>query len=74
VSIKRSGKTDLNGRLEEAKVFDDGSMVARFSLVQHTKTGKNIPNKHKHNKWPQNIPNGRKTDQMDVKYNNIFQC
>jgi hypothetical protein len=43
--------------------------VARFVLVQHAKTGKNIPNKYKIDqidktciKWPQNIPNGRKID------------
>jgi hypothetical protein len=39
------------------------SRVARFFLVQHTKTGKNVPNNHKiyqmatkHTKWPLNIP------------------
>jgi hypothetical protein len=43
-------------------------------LVQHTKTGKNIPNNPKYNKWSQNILNGRKIDQMSIKYTNIFHC
>jgi hypothetical protein len=41
--------------------------VARFFLVQNTKTGKNIPNDHKiyhmditYLQWPQNRPNGHK--------------
>jgi hypothetical protein len=42
--------------------------IARFSLVQHTSTGENIPNGHKFTKWPQNIPNGRKIYQMATKY------
>jgi hypothetical protein len=40
---------------------------ARFFIVQHTKTEKNIPNGHKicqmttkYAKWPQNMPNGHK--------------
>jgi hypothetical protein len=44
-----------------------GGRVARFFLVQNTKTGQNVPNKHKMNqmaiKYPkclQNIPNGHK--------------
>jgi hypothetical protein len=36
--------------------------VARFSLLQHTKTGKNKPNDHKI------YPNGHKIDQMAVKW------
>jgi hypothetical protein len=35
--------------------------IARFFLVQHTKTGKNIPNNHK------NIPNVYKIYEMAVK-------
>jgi hypothetical protein len=35
--------------------------VARFFLVQHTKTGKNIP------KLPQNIPKGQKIYEVAVK-------
>jgi hypothetical protein len=41
--------------------------VARFSLIQHTKTGK-------YTKCPQNIPSVQmavKTDQMAIKNNNI---
>jgi hypothetical protein len=51
----------------------DASRVARFFLVQHTKTGKNIPNDYKidqmtvkYTKWPKiyqmtvNVPNDRK--------------
>jgi hypothetical protein len=37
-------------------------------LVEHTKTGKNIPNNNKNTKWPQNLPNGRKIDERDIKY------
>jgi hypothetical protein len=40
--------------------------VARFFLVQNTKTGKYIPNDHKDTKWPENIPNGRYIDQMAI--------
>jgi hypothetical protein len=46
------------------------SRVARFFLVQHTKTGKNIPNNHKiyqlatkYTKWQYNRPNGHKMNQ-----------
>jgi hypothetical protein len=35
--------------------------IARFFLVQHTKTGKNIP------KLPQNVPNCHKIYQIAVK-------
>jgi hypothetical protein len=38
--------------------------VARFFLVQHIRTGKNIQMTIKYAKWPQNIPNGRKIDQL----------
>jgi hypothetical protein len=41
-------------------------------LVQHTKTGKNIPNNHKmatkYTKWLQNKPNGYKINQTAIKY------
>jgi hypothetical protein len=42
--------------------------VARFFLVQNTKTGKNIPNYHK---IYQSVSNGRKIDQMVIKYTKI---
>jgi hypothetical protein len=42
--------------------------VARFLLIQHTKTGKNT----KYIKWTQNILNGRKINQVAMKYTNIF--
>jgi hypothetical protein len=52
--------------------FAVNTRVARFFLVQYSKTGKNIPNDHKINpkaikytKWLSNIPNGKK-------YTNIF--
>jgi hypothetical protein len=37
--------------------------VARFFLVQHTKTGKIYQKTIQYTKQPQNIPNGRKIDQ-----------
>jgi hypothetical protein len=46
--------------------------VARFFLVENTKTGKNIPNYHIITKWPQNISDGRKIDQIVIKYTKIF--
>jgi hypothetical protein len=39
--------------------------VARFFLVQHTKTGENVPNAE-HSKWTYSIPNSRKMDQMNI--------
>jgi hypothetical protein len=48
--------------------------VARFFLVQHTKTGENVPNDHtyvKYTTWPQNIPHGHKIYQMVVKREQI---
>jgi hypothetical protein len=42
--------------------FFAGSRVARFFLLQFTKTRENVPNY-----VGQNIPNGRKIDQMAVK-------
>jgi hypothetical protein len=48
-------------------------------LLQHTKTGENIPNNQKiyqmslkYTKWPYNIPYGRKIFQMATKHTNIF--
>jgi hypothetical protein len=46
--------------------FDLHAKVARFFLVQSTKTGQNRPNDHNF------FPNGRKIDQMAIKYANIF--
>jgi hypothetical protein len=46
--------------------------VARFFLVQNTKTGKIYQMTTKYIKWPLNISNGRKIDQMVIKYINIF--
>jgi hypothetical protein len=43
--------------------------VARFYLVQHTKTGKNIPNHHKIYHVPEKY-----IDQMYIKYTNVFHC
>jgi hypothetical protein len=46
------------------QVEPNSGRVAWFLLVQHTKTGKNIPNNHKmatkYTKWLQNKPNGHK--------------
>jgi hypothetical protein len=42
--------------------------VARFFLVQHTKTGKIYQITTKYTKWSQNIPNDRKIDQMAIQY------
>jgi hypothetical protein len=42
-------------------------MVARFSLEQHTKTGKIYQKDSKYTKWPQDIPNGHRIYQMAVK-------
>jgi hypothetical protein len=47
--------------------------VARFFLVQHTKTGENIPNDHKIYQMAINISNGRKIHQMDIKYTKFTQ-
>jgi hypothetical protein len=42
------------------------SRVARFFLVQCTKTGENMPKDPKITKWPYNIPYGCKIFQMDI--------
>jgi hypothetical protein len=47
------------------------SRVARFFLLQHTKIYQITI---KYTKWPQHIPSGRKIDQMDIKFTNIFHC
>jgi hypothetical protein len=47
--------------------------VARFFLVQNTKTGKNVPNYHELFQMPINITKNRKMDQVSIKYTNIFQ-
>jgi hypothetical protein len=63
-------------------IANDHLRVARFFLVQYTKSFKNIPNKYKntpnghktyqmtakYTKWPQNLPNGHKIYQMTAKY------
>jgi hypothetical protein len=48
--------------------------VARFILVQHTKTGKIYQITIKYTQCPQNIPNGSKIDLMVIKYTNISHC
>jgi hypothetical protein len=48
------------GNLRKINVEKVFFSVARFFLLQHTKTGENKPNNQKYIKWPQNIPNGRK--------------
>jgi hypothetical protein len=57
------------------KPADLKTRFAKFSLVRHTQTGKNIPNGHKiyqmgtkYSKWAQNIANGHKIYQMGTKY------
>jgi hypothetical protein len=48
--------------------------VARFFLIQHTKTGKNYQNGVKYTKWPLNMSNGRNIDQNGHKTTNTFHC
>jgi hypothetical protein len=52
----------------------DGDRVARFLLVQHTKTGKIWQITIKYTKLPQNMPNRCKIDKMLMKCTNIFLC
>jgi hypothetical protein len=42
--------------------------VARFVLVQYTKTGKIYQMATNYTKWPQNMPNGHKIYEMASKY------
>jgi hypothetical protein len=65
--IAQSGRSDSNSGFVDGSV----SRVARFFFVQHTKTGKNIPNNHKiyqiatkYTKLPQNRPKGYKIYQQ----------
>jgi hypothetical protein len=53
-----------------ASAFQYG--VARFFLVQHTKTGKIYHITTKNTKCPLKIPNGYKIDKVSIQYNNIF--
>jgi hypothetical protein len=48
--------------------------VARFFLVQNTKTGKNIPNYHKLYQISIKYNKDHKMDQVSIKYINMFQC
>jgi hypothetical protein len=48
--------------------------VARFVLVQNTKTGKNIPNYHELYQMSIKYKKDRKMDQVSIKYANIFHC
>jgi hypothetical protein len=43
------------------------TMVARFFLIQHTKTGKTYQMTIKYTEWPKIIPNGQKLYQIAVK-------
>jgi hypothetical protein len=51
--IAKSKKSKIQNLLKSLtrsrpqRVNDDSSRFARFILVQHTKTGKNLPNGHK---------------------------
>jgi hypothetical protein len=71
-------KENLAALVTSSNKTADMSGVARFFLVQHTQTEKNIPNDHKYTKWPpkytkwsQNIPNDRKMDKMPIKHTDI---
>jgi hypothetical protein len=46
--------------------------VAKFFLVQNTKTGKMYQISTKNTKWPLNISNGRKIDEMIIKYTKMI--
>jgi hypothetical protein len=63
-----SGETNNNENSSSSSFFlsclEFETRVARFIMLQHTKTGKIY----------ENIPNGRNIDQMDTKYTNIFDC
>jgi hypothetical protein len=48
--------------------------VARFILVQNTKSGKNIPNYHEQNQMSIKYKKDRKMDQVSIKYTNNFLC
>jgi hypothetical protein len=48
--------------------------VARFFLVQNTKTGKNIPNYHELYQISIKYNKDHKMDQVSIKYINMFQC
>jgi hypothetical protein len=58
------------GRWAEQKCLDN--RVARFLLVQHTKTVKIYQMSTKCTKCPDNLPIGRKIYQMAKKYTDIF--
>jgi hypothetical protein len=81
--VRRSLSLDTQSKVAEIEHFSDlieffsektvtdGRRVARFFLLQHTKTGKNIPNDHKFTKRPQNRASGRKFYQMTLKCTGI---
>jgi hypothetical protein len=61
--------------IKSTVLFAPHRRVARFFLVQHTKTGKIYQIIIKYTKLPQNIPtNGRNINQMTIKYIKIFLC
>jgi hypothetical protein len=60
--------------LSEVRVSLVLARVARFFLVQHTKTENIYQMTTKYTKRPKSTPNGCKIDQMSIKYTNIFHC
>jgi hypothetical protein len=55
------------------KVSTDLSIrVARFFVLQYTKTRENVPKDHQITQRKYNIPNGHNIFQMVIKYANIF--
>jgi hypothetical protein len=54
------------------KMFQPG--LPDFSLLQNTKTGKNIQITTNYTKCPWNLTKDRKMDQVSIKYTNIFRC
>jgi hypothetical protein len=62
---------------QPTKIYCDGqekTWVARFVLVQNTKTGKNIPNYLELYKMSINYHKRPKMDQLSIKYAILFLC
>jgi hypothetical protein len=66
------GKIAENWDKLPKNLITTSSKVARFFLVQDTKTRENVPNDYKI--WPKNISNSSNIDQMVIKDTNIFHC
>jgi hypothetical protein len=70
--IEQGGGVDLDSLKDKLQGKGIPRRVARFFLIQYTKTRENITIYHNIIEWPDIVPNGRKIFRRTIKYTSIF--